>query len=163
MTPVRLEFSADDCVSALKLHVTWSPHRWLVHLALILGATAVLFASFPAWPAVVAGGVLGGAVGSLACYGLLWAFYLPWKARRMFGQQKSLHERYELTGDADGLSVHGPRVQGTARWNEYLREKDNERLALAYRSDLLFQMLPRRVFGDEQWRSIRPPLDRIGG
>ncbi len=161
MTPVLLEYQADDYVSALGLHATWSLRRWLVHVALAFVAAVVLFVSFPGWPAILAGGVLGGAVGSLVCYGLSRTFYLPWKARRMFAQQKSLHDGYELTWDEDGLSIRGRRGQGATPWSEYLRKKENERLVLLYQSDVLFQMLPKRAFGGESSRSIRPYLDRI--
>lgn len=162
MTPLRLDYVAEDYVSAAKLHGLWSKRRLLTVVGIAIAAGVALLVLHPRWPAVAAAGVLGGAIGLLACYALSWSFYLPWKARRMFGQQKSLHETYELEWDEQGLSVHGRLAQSTTPWDAYLKKKENERIVLLYQSDLLFQMLPKRAFTAAQLQALRPYLDRIG-
>lgn len=162
MTPVRIEYAADDYVAALKLHALWSRRRLLVFVSVGVVAAVLLFTSAPTWPSIIAGGVLGGVIGGLSCYALGWLFYLPWKARRMFRQQKSLQEVYEVDWNDEGLSVRGQRVQGVTPWRDYLKKKENAQLVLLYHSDVLFQMLPRRQFTAEQWQSLRSHLDRVG-
>ncbi|MFC4822086.1 YcxB family protein [Dokdonella ginsengisoli] len=162
MTPVRLDYVADDYVAAMKLHGRWSTRRLLVSVGTGAVAAIALFFLPPAWPAVAAAGVLGGAIGMLVCYALSWLFYLPWKARRMFGQQKSLHETYELAWDDEGMSIRGRLGQGTTPWDSYLKKKENERIVLLYQSDLLFQMLPRRAFTAVQMQALQPYLERVG-
>jgi hypothetical protein len=162
MTPVRLDYVADDYVAAMKLHGRWPMRRLLVGVGVGIAAAVALIVLPSAWPAVAAAGVLGGVIGWLICYALSWLFYLPWKARRMFGQQKSLHETYELAWDDEGLSMRGRLGQGRTPWNDYLKKKENERIVLLYQSDLLFQMLPRRAFTAVQMQALQPYLERIG-
>lgn len=162
MTPVRLDYVADDYVAAMKLHGRWPVRRLLIGVGIGLAAAAALFVLPRAWPAVAVAGVLGGVIGWLICYALSWLFYLPWKARRLFVQQKSLHETYELAWDDEGLSMCGRLGQGRTPWDAYLKKKENEAIVLLYQSDLLFQMLPLRAFTAAQRQSLQPYLERVG-
>lgn len=158
---LRLRCTEDDYVAALKSHAAWSRRRTFVHLALALLAVVVIVSSFPRWPAVAGGAVLGSVLGIGVCFGISWFFYLPWKARHVFRQQKSLHEEYELSWGDDGLCVRGARVQSTVPWDNFVKKKWNDRIVMLYHSDLLFQMLPLRCFDDESWRSLAAYLERI--
>jgi len=152
--PVSVRYEADDYVSASLLHARWSIRRWLVVLGIGAGAAVAIWMLFPDRAAVVAGGVLGGVIGAVAWYATAMLVYLPWKSRRMFRQQKSLHASYEVEWDDAGLTVRGEHLLSTTPWDAYIKRKENARVLMLYQSDLLFQMLPKRCFPPEEWRSI---------
>lgn len=159
----HVTFNAEDYVNAMKLHALWSRRRLLVHLGVIAVALIVVATSRSSyWLEVLSSALLGGAVAAVVLYGVLRIFYLPWKARRMFAQQKSLHAGYDFQWTDDGLVVDGRNARSQTAWGDYLKRKENDRVALLYHSDLLFQMLPKRAFSEEQWASLRPYLDRVG-
>lgn len=161
MTPVRLILTQEDYVDALELHARWSTRRLLTCLAVAAAAIAAGLAVLPAWPVVIFGGVAGGVLGLLVCRALSRWFFLPRLGRRVYMQQKSLHECHDLEWSEEGLSMRNARAHAVTPWDAYLRKKEDDKLVILYQSDLLFQMLPWHALSAEERQSLRPYLDRI--
>ena len=79
---------------------------------------------------------------------LNFTVYIPWKTRRVFNQQKALHRELVFKFDDSGISVTNENGQSTTPWDDYLRWKQNDQLALLYMSDCLYHMVPKRFFSD---------------
>jgi hypothetical protein len=100
-----------------------------------------------------------------AIYLLLYYFaLLPWKARRIFRQQKGLHHSVQIELRDDGLFSLSPRGSATVPWADLLKWKENKHLLLLYHSDVLFHMLPKRCFPTAEALSSAQALlrDRLG-
>ena len=163
----QIQLVADDLVAAHRLHSR--PSGW--RLIALGAALAVLLAVFvtpyflPA-PYGQPDAVWTSAVPLLACvlaFVLLRLFFLPWTARRMYRQQKSLRDPTDLEWNTTGVTFRSASAQGTTAWEDFLKWKEDERLFLLYLSSCLFHMVPKRVFAspaDEQ--NFRRHLARVG-
>ena len=79
---------------------------------------------------------------------LNFAVYLPWKTRRIYGQQKALQRELTFRFDENGALITTENGQTATPWSDYLRWKQNNHLILIYLSDCMYHMLPRRLFLD---------------
>lgn len=79
---------------------------------------------------------------------LNFTVYVPWKTRRIYGQQKALQRELTFKFDESGALITTENGQTTMPWSDYLRWKQNNHLMLIYLSDCMYHMLPRRLFVD---------------
>ena len=162
----QLQLQADDVVAAQQLH--GQPPRWrmLAGIAVIGGALCVLFG----WrPFNDAPGPLSSAWGPIALLGLVLLLnpvrfvLIPWMARRLYSEQKSLRVASELEWNRHGLTHRSPAASGTLAWEDYLKWKEDDRLFLLYQSSHLFQIIPKRVFASPaEEQDFRRYLPRVG-
>jgi hypothetical protein len=73
---------------------------------------------------------------------------LPRRARRIFAQQKNLQRPFELRWDDDALCGASERGSSNTPWSDYLKSAQDDRIILLYLSDVMFQMVPKRCFGE---------------
>lgn len=158
---MQMQLQDGDYLAALRLHARWTRRRWIITALVMLAAAVVGWASFPHWPAVAAGAVVGGIIGSVVWRGVAWWWYLPRLARRVFAQQRILHESMEVAWSEAGLSMRQPQASSITSWANYLRRRQDERVLLLYHSEVLFQMLPRRAFDAIQWQQLQAWVERV--
>jgi hypothetical protein len=91
--------------------------------------------------------IMGGLAVYLAGYFLV---LLPWRARRIFRQQKSLQHPFRMIVDASGLSVSNEFGQAVVPWDHVRKWKENRQLFLVYHSDVLFHMIPKHCLRDPE-------------
>jgi hypothetical protein len=95
---------------------------------------------------------------------MLRGFYLPWRCRRTFSQQKTLQQVVDKVIDEDGLSVTSVYGSGRIPWGDYYKWKSNERLILLYQSSRIFNMIPRRwMANDADYEAFKVLLTRAIG
>ena len=88
---------------------------------------------------------------TIATFFLLWRFVLlPRKVRHLFSQQADLRAPFEI--DITEISVRFSNEFGqTDRpWDHFVNWKENARLFTIYHSDLMYSILPKRLFDGEQ-------------
>ena len=80
---------------------------------------------------------------------------IPVMARRIYKQQRALHDEITVGWDAAGL--HTRTGMGDARlpWAAYHRWREDTAVILRYQSDLLFQFIPKRVVTAAQVGALR--------
>lgn len=140
--------SADDYVAASMLHSRWTRKRiWTSAAATAIGLALAAVGNH--WLLVAGSALAGGAIGGAVAYEVARRLFLPWRARRLFAQQRSLQRPVQFTWDAEGLSWSSANGSGRTPWSDYVKWRQNEHILLLYHSDALFQMLPKRAFSSD--------------
>lgn len=80
---------------------------------------------------------------------------LPIRARRIFQQQKNLQRPYRVSWDAENVQTSSTSGSSKIPWADFLKWRESKQLFLLYRSDVLFQMYPKRYFTPEQVNEFR--------
>jgi hypothetical protein len=84
---------------------------------------------------------------------------LPLRARRIFRQQRSMQEPFEVSYDGDGVRWESAVTTRRLPWHYYVRWAEDARYFLLYQSDWTLEVLPKRFFGgDEQISAFRDLL-----
>jgi hypothetical protein len=76
--------------------------------------------------------------------------WIPWRARRVFRQQKTLHRTCELSWDSNGLHAKDGNGEYRHLWSDFVRWREGERLIVLNLSDAMFLMVPKRAFTEEK-------------
>lgn len=86
---------------------------------------------------------------------------VPWQARRMFRQQRSLQGELALSWSDAGLHVVSEYGTFEIPWNHFVRFAENKATFVLLESDRLYRPVPKRVLSDQQCDSLRSYLARI--
>ena len=150
MVELDCRITPADYVRAQYLHLR--PRRWLgyvgIALLLLIAGTVGLQVTI----LVREGGsaapllILLGFVAYLAAYFL---GYVPWRARRLFAQQKDLQMPSRLQVTDDGIRAENELGHSLIPWDHIQWWKENHHLFLLYHADVLFQMIPKRCIAHE--------------
>jgi hypothetical protein len=87
----------------------------------------------------------------MVCY----AFLLPHHARKIFNQQKTLQQPYDMEITAEGVSSSGSHGSINMEWKDFHKYKMGKDLILVYQSDVLFHMFPKRWFSDDEFAQLQ--------
>ena len=147
---IRGQLEEADYVAAQRLYRR--PSRfWQVFgvvFAVVMVAGAVVAAKagdkwvFYFFLMVLAGSAIGGLAGHY-----LW---LPWQARRVFRQQKSLQRPFEISWDDKGIYARDDHGEYKHFWADFMRWNEDSRLFVLSLSEVMFLMVPKRAFSDER-------------
>ena len=142
--------SESDFLSAQRLHHKWSSAKWLAaggtSLLAVAACGALIMTGRPRGLGVILlcgvfGAWIGGAVTRFG--------YIPWKGRKVFRQQQALHRPFEMSWDSQVLTCRNATGESRIPWSDFVRWKENERLFLLYVSDVLFQLVPKQIFPNQ--------------
>ena len=139
------EITPRDYVQAQYLHIRPRPLIGCVGIGLavlflaVLGFSAIMLARDGGSPSLV---VIMSALGAYLAGYFLW--FIPWRARRIYAQQKSLHSPIRMKVDASGVAAQNQLGQVAIPWDHIRKWKENRHLFLLYHADVLFQMIPKR-------------------
>lgn len=155
---LKVTLQEADYVGANALHLKSSRRRALVFWVAMLGlALAALWLWFFGPDSISdsrlagllggsIGGLLGGVLGTLGVRSL----YVPWKARRVFRQQRSLRLPFELSWSEGGLVSRNEQGSEKTQWSDFVQWRENEQLFRLYLSDVMFHIVPKRAFPDTE-------------
>jgi hypothetical protein len=155
MPVVKIELTPNDYVVANRLHSRGRVLRFIVGLLIgYAGVLAVLFTLNHDWPQNAAEWQnFGSGLVAVLFFGAVWLLIvryvlLPWRSRRIYRQQKNLHQEFEYSWDESALTVTGKSGYNTTPWHDFLKWRESANMFLVYRSDIMFNMLPKRFFSD---------------
>jgi hypothetical protein len=150
--PLEIRLSLDDLIAAYRVHARASLLRslaivtaavtvgglWSVSKSLSVMTIANVF--------VVLALILAFGIG----IGILsQRFAIPFRARRIYRQQKNLQRPYQLSWDDANVRTASAEGSAATPWNDFLKWREGKYTFLLYRSDMLFQMFPKRAFHDQ--------------
>lgn len=152
---------------------------WPIFSALFGVVVAVLLLADPSTTIPVAAAI--GVVAALVFWALgvgLSLVTLPRRSRYLFRQQPVMAEEVRATWDADAFRTESESATSRVRWGDFVRWADSEEALLLFSNDLIFYILPKRVFDEptradilaqlaahnvppmRRWRHIRRPATR---
>lgn len=147
MIQIQGQYDLADFKKAQTLHAdrerlaTWAGYGFIGVLiistlvGIIVAIMGSLLWSYAFYPALV-----------LGVY-LLFQFVLrPRQLARMFKQQQELSAPFELELTEEEFIFKNQFGAGHLPWSHFVRWKENQDMLLLYRSDVMFNMLPKRLF-----------------
>lgn len=85
---------------------------------------------------------------------------MPMSAKRIYRQQKTLHEPYSVEVTEETMHVTSTYGESTVPWQTFHKYKVGRDFILVYQSAAIFHMFPRRWFSDEQFAEFQGILTR---
>ncbi len=95
---------------------------------------------------------------SLISIFLWYVVYLPYKADKVYHEQKALQEPYSLEVVEDGLEYASAVASSHLTWDYFPKWKESDRVFLLYHSDDLFQVIPKSSFKDQDMKAFKDTL-----
>ena len=83
---------------------------------------------------------------------------VPFHAKRHFRQAAALRDEIAVTWDDEGVSLSGAHGNSRLAWGEFHRWAENDRLVLLFQSQMLYNIVPKRVLTAEQVDDLRSKL-----
>lgn len=153
MITLQGKLKPEDYIQAQYLHMQPSP--WLMYLGIaFLSFCLVIVVSLTPVSVpltTILSTVFFNALAPLVVfYVFMLLFVIPWNARRIFAQQKTLQVEYQTVISPEMMestSEYGTMRMRLSDFNKYKVGKD---LILLYHSQLVFHMFPRRFFASEE-------------
>jgi hypothetical protein len=79
----------------------------------------------------------------------LYRFYLrPYQIARSFDQNKELSSPFEMELTEEGYSISNSYGSGRIPWKDFAKWKEDKQIILLYRTDNMFNMVPKRLLHD---------------
>lgn len=158
-----------DYVSANRLHLRASYKRfrtyrlWLWVILLYWVFMVAVDQSFRP-SKIVADGVTAIALGIVVIVvcGLLTLLMIPLRAKRLFAQQKTLHQEQRVSIGAETIAFDGATFHLTHAWSDFPRWNESTSFILLYITDNAFHILPARALTEDIRARIRHALQQAG-
>ncbi len=153
--------SEDDLLAAKRLHFRQSLKSRRVLVAfLVVSAGCAAVGVGVVWErdraAALSAGV-GGLIGGMLFFALLlFASYvaLSRRARRIYAQQKTLHEPIVVEWNDEGIAFTSSRGFGRYRWADFIRIVQDRDMFVFLHNEELMNFLPKRALSPEQIASV---------
>jgi Flp pilus assembly protein TadB len=147
MIQIKGQYTLDDFRKAQHLHARQIAGAANSRLILIL-ITLLFFVSMVVlvllgrleWVYLLAPLVL------LVLFLLFQYVYRPFMLARLFRKNSDLSDPFEMEFTNAGLAVRNSQGQAQVDWGEYVKWVEDRDLILLYRTHVMFQMLPKRLF-----------------
>jgi hypothetical protein len=86
----------------------------------------------------------------LAIYPLYRYVILPNRVKKIFTQQKELSSPFELEFTDTGMTMSNEFGNSIRPWKNFIKWKENSELIMLYHSDVMYSIIPKRIFPDSQ-------------
>jgi YcxB-like protein len=157
---ISYQISREDFIEAQKLHCSRSPAAWLQVIGLIgKWLSIVIFGSALVW--VLLDPTIWPNLRPLILLVGFWMLFvwvwIPFNWRRIYARDRKL--RVEIFADIseEGIQLHTESADSQAKWSNYIRLLESEKVFLLYISKRLFNIFPKRAFGSgevDQFREL---------
>ncbi len=161
MDQIPIQLTLADLEAAQRLHIRVASLRTLLYLVVFVVVVGAYFSwtlPQPSTSGLLVNLAIVTVVGIAILVGLTlisrW-LGLPMRARRIFQQQKNLQRPYQLSWDSEAVQTASANGNSKMPWTEFLKWRESKQIFLLYRSDVLFQMYPKRYFTAEQIDEFR--------
>jgi hypothetical protein len=150
MVQIKGQFTLDDFKKAHQLHAqqgaaSAGPRIFPILITVFFFISLVILAILGrvAWSYLLV------ALALLAFFLLFQFVYRPYMLSRTFKNHPDLSAPFEMELSDQGLSITNMKGSALIPWTGYVKWLEGKEVILLYRSYILFQMLPRRLFNTE--------------
>ncbi len=164
MVSLQGKFELADLKAAQNLHAMPGKRTW-IGIIFLLGLFALL----------MVGAIVLAALGSLSWWmvayplfilafvALYWFVLRPGQITRAYKQHKELSSPFEMDLTDEGYAIKNLYGAGRVPWKDFAKWKADKNIILLYRTDNMFNMVPRRLLQDEsQTQYILEQLEKNG-
>lgn len=149
MVSLKGQYELEDVKAAQDLHarsgvfMQWVAYVLIGVLALFV-VTGVVFALMHkgTWTVVIYPAFI------LAFLGLYRYWLRPSTIARAYRQHKDLASPFEMELNDEGYSIQNEYGSGKTPWKDYIKWKADAKMILLYKSDNMFNMVPRRLLSE---------------
>lgn len=146
----RIQLSPDDCIAARWVALRPRPSlRLLGYVVLGIIAFVLTSEAFDLARGQPFHGELWWVIGAICYVGFLIFVLEPWRIRRVFKQQKTLQEPFEVEFGDERLAITSTNGHLSVKWTDLHKWKLGKKCILIYQSDAIMHPIPSRVFGNE--------------
>ena len=169
MTEYRLLLTEDDLASASRIWFAW--RRPKKHWAIMF---AVFFATFStvvlpnledeavlSIAIVVATNTALAAVATAVVGGLV-RILVPWRAKKHFRQQKSMHDEAAIGWSDEGFTYKSALITALHPWTYYRAWGENKDILVMFLTNVQFNVVPKRDIPDAALAELRALLAKAG-
>lgn len=160
---IAFTLTSDDYVAAQQLYLRGRYSHPLMRVLLaILGILFLTGLFLPTGDAFFNALMVGAGAGGLAMVPFSYYVFMPRRARKLYDQQKTLHQPIEAVWSETGYDARSGETRGNVVWSDYHKWAADDKIVLLYQADNLFQMVPRAALTDAQFEDMHA-LARAAG
>ena len=169
-TEVVFQITADDLVHAYRLNL-WRRYNGkallksfatlaIVYVVLLVGGVRVASGHFPEWRHVW----MAAGIAAVVAIGVpvLNHLIMPRAGRKIYDQQRALHQRYTVIFEGDRFVVETPTSRDEIHYADLIHWSEDRQMILLYQSAVMFRVVPKRVLDDGQLAFLHQALLRNG-
>ncbi len=150
MVNLKGKFELEDLKAAQNLHALPGKRGWIT-IAVLIGFFFFLFL------ASIVLAAMGRMSWVLVIYPILilglivlyWYVLRPAQIARAYKQHKELSSLFEMDLTDEGYSIKNDYGTGKIPWRDFAKWKADKKIILLYRTDTMFNMVPKRLMQDE--------------
>lgn len=150
MISIKGKYELSDYENALKLHA----NQGILSSCLLYYVLAIMVIAEVAAVILALIGIIDWLVllfptvflGSLVFFQFFWR---PRRIARIFNQQKELSLPFTIEADEESLHFSNELSSSRLPWNYFVKWKMNDKILLLYRTDIMFNMIPMRLFNNK--------------
>lgn len=79
---------------------------------------------------------------------------LRFQAYWIFNHSPYLKQDYEYEITEKDIKVKSDLENGSSRWESFIKNRNNDKILLLYKSPVVMMMFPRHVISQKDWRSL---------
>jgi len=150
MVTLNGKFELADLKAAQNLHAMPGRRTWVgiiilmgLFVLLMLGAIVLAFTGSMSWWLVAYPIFI---VGFVALY---WFVLRPAQITRVYKQHKELSSSFEMELTDEGYGIKNSYGTGKIPWKDFAKWKADKNIILLYRTDNMFNMVPKRLLQDD--------------
>ena len=151
----EFQITRDDYVAAGLLNGEMTRKAKYIHYSIdavliVLGIAALYVDRY-----ILAGGLIGAAIGGNLLPYALRGLYVPWYLKKHYEKYKVVKKPVSISLHDDGLKFATSSGEGSLKWSEIHHWRENDLLILIYLAPKIYHMIPKRV------ESSDFPVDRL--
>jgi hypothetical protein len=148
-----IDYSPDDIYRAWRLYWSGTKQRYIV-LGFGLAFLLILILFKGPW-------LSGLILLAMALFLLTYPFlYLRLYAHWVFKKNPQFKRTWNWTIEEGGISIEGPSAGGRMTWDHFIRTQSNNDTILLYIQHNLFNVIPKRVFSETDWKELIALVNR---
>ncbi|MBO9560158.1 MAG: YcxB family protein [Caulobacter sp.] len=165
MASISLQYRPQDFLDAWRLQLR---HNTFMRVSRFWPLALLALSGLASWTTFRDDGLLAGVLAALPMAllsGLLLGLnvlsdrvLLPRRAKRFVTQQKSIQGDILIAWDGEGLTFKAAKGQSTTAWGDYFKWLENDVVLVAFQSENMLNILPKRSLSPDQVTEIRDYL-----
>jgi hypothetical protein len=157
---IHCQITEEDYIRAQYLHVRPRPVFLAAGVLMVVAALTIIVLKLFVYPSTMSQPAPYVLFAVLVYLALRFFVIMPMSAKRIYREQKTLHDPYEVEITEETIRFASRHGGSSAAWRQLHKYKVGKDFILLYPSRETFHMFPRRWFSDEQFTEFQGILAR---